>query len=356
VTLTILQVAYCLAAVGPDAVGGAEQILAALDRATVDAGHRSIVAACAGSRVHGILCTVPPVLGPITDAARGASMAAHHRAITDALARWSVDVVHMHDCFFHRHLPPPGPAVLATLHLAPSWYPPEVFALERPHTYLQCVSDSQRRACPPGARLLPTIANGVPVDAAAPPPPPRRRDVVVALGRICPEKGYHVALDAARRARVAMRLAGKVFAYEAHERYFREEIAPRLDDARRFIGPVHRDRKRALLRGARCLLVPSLVPETSSLAAMEALACGTPVVAFPAGALAEIVEHGTTGFLVHDEREMADAIDAARALDPEACRQAARERFSVDRMVRQYLDRYAELAHCTSRTALPRAG
>jgi glycosyltransferase involved in cell wall biosynthesis len=91
-------------------------------------------------------------------------------------------------------------------------------------------------------------------------------------------------------------------------------------------------------------LVPSLAPETSSLVAMEALACGTPVIAFPAGALAEIVEHGRTGFLVRDIGEMAAAIGRSEAIDPETCRAAARTRFSRDRMVEAYVARYRALA------------
>src|SRR5207249_11504607 len=87
-----------------------------------------------------------------------------------------------------------------------------------------------------------------------------------------------------------------------------------------------------------------LVAETSSLVAMEALACGTPVVAFPSGALAEIVEHGRTGFLVHDEAEIAIAIKAVRELDPEDCRRAAREQFSAGRMVKRYFETYAAIA------------
>src|SRR5262249_9738637 len=99
-----------------------------------------------------------------------------------------------------------------------------------------------------------------------------------------------------------------------------------------------------LLSAARCLLVPSLVAETGSLVAIEALARGTPVVAFPAGALADIVEPGITGFLVSDTRDMAQAIAAATTIDPERCRAAARERFSLDRMVEQYLALYERLA------------
>lgn len=90
--------------------------------------------------------------------------------------------------------------------------------------------------------------------------------------------------------------------------------------------------------------MPSLVAETGSLVAMEALARGTPVIAFPNGALAEVVEHGVTGYLVRDADEMAAAIPLAAQIDPAACRAAARARFSADIMVARYLALYRNLA------------
>jgi len=173
----------------------------------------------------------------------------------------------------------------------------------------------------------------------------QKRNFAIALGRICPEKGLHIALDAAKRAGTRLLLGGKVYAYPAHEKYFQEEILPRLDTSRRFLGPLTGRRKARLLGAARCLLVPSLAPETSSLVAMEALASGTPVVAFASGALAEIVEHGRTGFLVKTEIEMSNAIEACAKLDPENCRRAAMNRFNIEQTFQKYLEAYQTLAN-----------
>jgi glycosyltransferase involved in cell wall biosynthesis len=341
-SLTVLQVAYPLAPVGIDAVGGAEQVLSHLDRALVAAGHRSLVIACAGSKVAGTLIETPASAGRIDEEARAQAQAAHRRAIEAALARWPVDVVHLHGLDFDAYLPPPGPPVLVTLHLPPDWYAEGALRPGRPRTWLHCVSAAQARACPSDAPLLPVIENGVPIEAFA--APHAKRDFALSLGRICPEKGFHLALDAARQAGMPLLLAGRVFPYPAHEDYFMREILPRLDPKRRFLGPLGLARKRRLLGAARCLVQPSLAAETSSLVAMEALAAGTPVVAHPAGALAEIVEHGRTGFLVGDVAQMAEAMRAASHLDPARCRETARARFALERMAGQYLDRYRRLA------------
>ncbi len=103
--------------------------------------------------------------------------------------------------------------------------------------------------------------------------------------------------------------------------------------------------KRRFLTAARCLLMPSLIAETSSLVAMEAIACGTPVVAFPVGALPEIIEPGVTGFLVDED---AEAIRAVETLEPERCREAARQRFSLERMITGYFGYYRKLAATAS--------
>lgn len=340
---TILSVGYSLAPVARDTVGGAEQILCALDEGLVRRGYHSIVVAPEGSRVRGML--VPVRLGvsagPIDAELRATARAAQRAAVMQALERWPVDLVHMHGLDFVGALPPPGVPVLATLHLPPSWYPPEIFRLERPGTYLNCVSATQEAACPGGRWVVPYVRNGVPLRELE--APVRRRGFVVALGRICPEKGFQHALDAAERAGVPIILGGQVYPYPEHEQYFRREIVPRLDRRRRFVGPVGWVGKRRLLLSAQAVLIPSLAPETSSLVAMEALACGTPVIAFRAGALPEIVEDGVTGFLVNDVAEMAEALALVGTLDREECRAAARERFGEEGMVESYLKVYERL-------------
>jgi glycosyltransferase involved in cell wall biosynthesis len=339
--LTVLQVAYPFAPVSRDSVGGAEQILAACDEAVVRAGHRSLVVACEGSQVAGELIAVPRTARADDPHARAAAHAAHKKAIETAIAHFGVDVVHCHGIDFDGYLPPAGVPVLVTLHLAPSSYDETALRPERPETYFNCVSQSQHKSCPKLHNLLAPIGNGIDTERLFPDQAPRLHALV--LARICPEKGIHLAIEAAKKADAALIVAGEVFPYTDHERYFREEVQPRLDARRVFVGPVDFDEKRRLLQSARCLLVPSLIEETSSLVAMEALACGTPVIGFRRGALPEIVEHGAAGLLVDDVDQMAAAIARVAAFEASACAESARHRFSVAHMTRGYLAVYERL-------------
>lgn len=343
-SLTVLSVAFPFAPVGPCAVGGAEQVLTWLEAALVEHGYRSIVVAREGSQPRGELLPTPVPPGTITDEVRAAVTAAHQRGIDRAFHSASIDLVHMHGIDFDNYTIPDHVPVLVTLHLPPSWYPDRIWQLPAQYT-LQCVSQSQRNSSPHAARSrLAVIENGVPLPAYE--RETRHGDYALMLSRICPEKNLHIGFDAARMAGVPALLGGEVFPYGEHMRYFDCEIAPRLGPHARLLGPLGGARKQQLLAEAKCVLLPTLAPETSSLTAMEALAAGTPVIAFASGALPEIVEHGRTGFLVHSMQEMAEAIcriHQTDQIDREACRATAARRFPLDRMVRQYEDRYRNI-------------
>ena len=340
--LTVLSIGYTLAPIGPDAVGGAEQVLSALDRALVDAGHHSIVVGSLGSQVAGTLVATALVPPRITERERNRIGERKRQAVARALAEFPVDVAHSHGVDFADHLPETDVPTLVTLHLPRDFYPAGAVPGERPRTWFNCVSASQRRSFLPFRSMLPEIENGVPFDRLQ--ARHARRDFALCLGRICPEKGFEYALDAARLAGAPLLIGGAVFPYDAHRHYFMTEIEPRLGARARFLGPLGWARKRRLLTAARCLLVPSLAAETSSLVAMEAMACGTPVIASPSGALADIVDPEVTGYLVADIGEMAQAIGTSVAIDRERCREQARRRFSQERMVAGYFALYRRLA------------
>lgn len=343
--LTVLSVAFPFAPVGPDAVGGAEQVLTAVEEAAVRAGHRSLVIACEGSVCRGTL--IPTPRWNVEDESLRETAREHHRrTIIETLRQWPVDLIHLHGLDFGSYLPPPGPPVLATLHLSPRLYPDEALFPSRLDTWLHAVSHSQHRDCPADAPLLEPIPNGVDLQRLR--PGPSKEGFALALGRICPEKGFHLALDAAKAAGVPLLIGGEVFPYPAHQRYFCEEIAPRLDPLRRFLGPVGLERKRHLLAAARCVMVPSQIAEACPLVALEALACGTPVVASPLGALPEIVDPGRTGFLASTVPEMAEALRRVESLDAAECRREAERRFSAKIMTKRYLDLYCRL--CMQKT------
>src|ERR1051325_5692367 len=182
-TLAVLSVAYPLSPVGPDAVGGAEQILTFLDAALVEAGHHSLVVACEGSTTRGTLFPIRFSDWPL-DEALAWVYKRQVNTINQILNNYHVDVVHMHGLNFAKCLPPQDVPVLVTLHMPPSYYPPESFSLTRPGTFLQCVSMSQQRSCPPTAHLLSHIENGVPFVGFR--TPLAARKFCLALGRICP--------------------------------------------------------------------------------------------------------------------------------------------------------------------------
>jgi glycosyltransferase involved in cell wall biosynthesis len=342
--LTVLSIAYPFAPTGLDAVGGAEQILSDLDHALVSAGHTSLVVACEGSQAAGKLFAGALPGEVLTDTARRWSTSQFQAAIDRALSSHRVDLIHMHGLDFHEYKLPSSIPVLVTLHLPVAWYSQDLWKQFGSNVQFQCVSETQRLSCPPELRNVLVVENGVELSPLA----EKTGNFAIALGRICPEKNMHVALEAGTLANIRVLLGGHVFPYPSHLQYFREKVEPLLgyngtSTGHAFLGPLASRRKQQLLARAKCLLHPTLAPETSSLVAMEALAAGTPVIAYRSGALPEIVEDGVTGFLVDSAEEMAAAIRNIHAINPETCRATAERRFSRERMVQQYFNLYRKL-------------
>lgn len=204
---------------------------------------------------------------------------------------------------------------------------------------LIAISQAQA-ASAPGLRISRVIPHGV--DAVRFPDGRGAGGYCAFVGRMCPEKGAHRALEVARRAGVDLVLAGKMRT-QAERDYFHAEVEPHLGDRAWYVGEVRHERKLAILANAWCLLFPIRWPEPFGLVMIEALACGTPVLAFPEGAAPEVVEHGRTGFLCQDEAEMAEAIPQVGTIDRRACRRAVESRFSGERMVGEHIDLFQQV-------------
>jgi glycosyltransferase involved in cell wall biosynthesis len=342
----ILSVAFPLLPVSSSSGGGAEQILYLLERGIAAAGHRSIVIAAKGSHVRGDLIETPASTSEITNEVRLDAQRTHLQAIERVLNHTAVDLLHFHGLDFYAYQPPPKLPMLATLHLPLDWYPPSIFDGS---VQLNCVSRAQASS----AQNVnwPVVENGI--DTGQYGTNTGKRAHLLWLGRICPEKGVHIALRVARRLDLPMIIGGPVHPFREHETYFAEAVRPLLDSRREYIGPVALGTKVKLLSEAACLLIPSLVTETSSLVAMEAMASGTPVVAFRRGALPEVVEHGITGFLVDSEEEMAAAVKKIEMLSPQVCRSRALDRFDASRMIAEYLALYRRVIDARAASTRP---
>jgi glycosyltransferase involved in cell wall biosynthesis len=343
--MTVLSVAYPLLSVSEDSAGGSEQILYLVERELVNAGHQSVVIAAEGSSIQGHLLETPPCSGEITCEVRRSAQRSHREAIEIALRRYSIDLIHFHGLDFHEYIPNNGAPMLATLHLPLSWYPEHFLA--RAPIDLNLVSHAQANSHR-AAVGWPVICNGIDVSRYR--GTNGRGDFLLVLARVCPEKGIDIALRVAHRLNLPLIVAGPVHPFETHQQYFRERVEPLLDERRHYIGAVGIDTKVDLLSRAKCLLIPSLVAETSSLVAMEAISSGTPVIALKSGALPEVIDHGTTGFLTHSEDEMVNAVGLVSEISSETCRSIAKARFDARRMGREYLALYDQMRAKVSRS------
>ncbi|GGH48723.1 glycosyltransferase family 4 protein [Microbacterium album] len=220
---------------------------------------------------------------------------------------------------------------------------------------LVAISHAQRRHAP-DLNWVGTVHNAI--DVPSFPFRADKSDTVLWIGRFSPDKGAHIAIEAARRAGRRILLAGKL-SEAAEKEYFDRDVRPLLGPDAEYIGEADSQLKRELFALASCLLFPIQWHEPFGMVMAEALACGTPVVATPRGSVPEVVRHGETGFVVEGVDALADAVTRVCELDPAACRRDAEQRFDLPVMAAGYERVYRMLAEGSetirSLTAAPAA-
>ncbi len=207
---------------------------------------------------------------------------------------------------------------------------------------LVAISRAQRATAPESLSGVEVILN--PIELQGWPMLEHKEDYVLWVGRMTAEKGPHRAIAAARAAAVPLVLAGVI--QPGQQSFFDREVAPHIDGDRvRFLGEISGSLKRSVFAGARALLMPISWQEPFGMVMVEALACGTPVIAFPAGAASELVVDGLTGFLVEDETAMAAAVERLEAISARDCRAWVAEHCDVNVVAGSYESAYRAAAY-----------
>jgi glycosyltransferase involved in cell wall biosynthesis len=338
--MRIAQVAPLYERVPPTTYGGTERVVSYLTEELVKLGHDVTLFASGDSRTTATL--VPMRARSIrTDVACLDPLASHLLMLEEvARAARDFDVVHFHTGFLQfpvaRRL---ACAHVTTLHGRLDL--PDLPALfdEFLDMPLVSISYAQRRPLA-HASWQRTVYHGIP--AAVLPFSPKSRGYLVFVGRISPEKRPDRAIEIARHAGLPLKIAAKVD--NADRDYFHDVIEPMLSTPGvEFIGEVDESQKAELLGGAQALLFPIDWPEPFGMVLIEAMACGTPIVAWGHGSVPEIVEHGSNGFIVNSIRDAAAAVVESVTLDRAACRAVFEARFTADRMAQDYVSIYEKL-------------
>ena len=339
--MRIAQIAPLFEAVPPRGYGGTERVVSWLTEELVAMGHQVTLFATGDSRTSARLVAVRPYAERF--ARNFEKNNAPYARMLELVRREAeaFDILHFHIDFhpFSIFTRQPTP-FLTTLHgrLDQEWAP-AIYDLF-PQVNLVSISDSQRAPMPQRSWLA-TVRHGMPPDLLR----PRfagERDYFAFLGRISPEKGIESAIAIARACGMKLKVAAKIGEEDAP--YYQEVVAPLFDgEAVEYIGEIHDEQKPAFLSGARALLFPIAWPEPFGLAMIEAMACGTPVVAFRHGSVPEVIDEGVTGFVVSSIEQAVAACGRVGALDRAAVRRQFEHRWTARRMARDYVALYERL-------------
>ncbi len=337
--MRIAQVSSLIESVPPRHYGGTERVASYLTEELVRLGHEVTLFASGDS------VTQAELVAPWPRALRRDGITEHlapHLLMLEKVLRRAADfdIVHFHTGYIHF----PLCRRLATPHITthhgrldiPELHP---FYREFKEVPVISISNDQRAALP-WANWQGTVYNGVPEDLYRLQAQPG--SYLAFLGRVSPEKGVEHAIEIARRAGMELRIAAKVDAVDRE--YFDTRIRPLLNDPQvQFIGEIDDGEKQALLGDAYAVLFPIDWPEPFGLVMVEAMACGTPVIAYRRGAVPEVMQSGVTGFIVGGVDEAVAALERVGALERWQCRRVFEERFSAQRMAQDYLSVYKRL-------------
>ena len=341
--MRIAQVAPLFESVPPRLYGGTERVVHYLTEELVAAGHDVTLFASGDSRTSAKLVS-PTVealrLGAQPDRDPLAAWSLMNEQLAQRAERGEFDLIHLHTDHLAwslvRRLNVPH---VTTLHGRLDLRDlPAVFA-EFVDMPLVSISDSQRRPAL-NANWRATVHHGLPEDLLL--PGTGSGGYLAYLGRISPEKGPARAIAIAERARVPLKIAAKVSRDDRE--YFRTEIEPLFDSPYvEFLGEIGEREKGAFLGQAAALLFPIEWPEPFGLAMIEALACGTPVIAHHQGSVPEVLRHGITGFIADDLDEAVQAVENLGLISREECRAQFEQRFTARRMMEDYVEVYEGL-------------
>jgi glycosyltransferase involved in cell wall biosynthesis len=319
--------------------GGTERVVAYLTDELVRQGHQVTLFASGDSRTRARLVPVWP--RALRLAGEPGDFLMHHLLLVEAVARRAreFDLLHFHIAHIHesvaRRLATPH---VTTLHGRLDLPGIAAFYREVRDAPLISISDAQREPVPEG-NWVGTVHHGLPPDLLPFHATPDR--YLAFLGRISPEKRVDRAIAIAKACGEPLRIAAKVD--PADREYFERDIEPLLDHALiEFVGEIGEAQKAEFLGRARALLFPIDWPEPFGLVMIEAMACGTPVVAFRGGSVEEIIDDGITGFVVGDIEAAVAAVARIDDVDRRGCRRTFERRFSDERMAAEYVRLYEE--------------